>query len=212
MDEQQIKDLIASTVTDKVTEALKSALSGDLLTNALKPLATAIKDDLQAEFEDLLTKPDPTPAADPAKADPAKPGEELSPEVRAKLRKLEKDFEAEKKAREAEQKAREDEELRNSIYAAMSAKSVKQQDAALKLFRDEGQFKRDNGKWFAVNGEEVKSLDDAVADFLATPTGGLFVAPSGTQGVGSTETKGAAATTTTRAKPSDAEFAAAFGF
>lgn len=211
MDEQQIKDLVAS----QVSEALKTAFSGDLLTNALKPLATAIKEDLQNEFEDLLTKPDPAPAVDPTKADPSKAeskGEELSPEIKAKLRKLERDFEASEKARLATEKAREDEELRNSIYAAMSAKSVKQQDAALKLFKDEGQFKRDNGKWFSVNGDEVKSLDDAVGDFLSTPTGGLFVAPSGTQGVGSTETKGSAATATTRAKPSDAEFAAAFGF
>lgn len=207
MNEDQIKALIAETVKSQVAETLKATLTGDMLTNALKPLAQGIREDVLAEVEDVLTKPDPQPK--PSDGDPA-PAPDMA--TKAEIARLKKQLEDESKARKESEAQREAGELRGAILAELGAKGVKQQSAAMKLLQDQMQFKRENGSWFTGEGDGVKTLSDAVAGFLETEVGGLFVAPSGTQGAGTQEARPVTTAADEPGRLSADDFAAAFGF
>lgn len=53
-------------------------------------------------------------------------------------------------------------------------------------------LKEEGGAWLVQQGDSVRSLNDAIAAYLATDEGKAFVAPSGTAGAGSGESKNTA--------------------
>lgn len=56
-------------------------------------------------------------------------------------------------------------------------------------------LKKEGEQWYLESGETVKSLEQVLADYLASDEGQLFVPPSGVNGSGAQETKAAPVTT-----------------
>ncbi|MBD2256661.1 hypothetical protein [Pseudanabaena sp. FACHB-2040] len=85
----------------------------------------------------------------------------------------------------------------SALTQAIAASGALNQKALYKLLQVEygDAVKEEQGAWFVARSEdEVVPLEKAVAAYLATDEGHFFLPPSGVQGSGSTETKGAPTT------------------
>lgn len=188
MNEEQVKSLIAAALGEFETKI------GTTIDQKNSGLAANITREIKKLTE---KQPEPTPAPTP---DLEKGGEGGEGKLTLKMLQqqmqqqtdLIKNLQDEAKRKDNEAfNARKSSALTQAIVAQKALNPVALQKL-LNLEFGEG-LKEEGGNWLVAQGESVKSLNDAIAGYLATDEGKAFLPPSDTRGSGSSESK----TTTT---------------
>lgn len=183
MDEAQVKALIAAALGEFETK----------VTGVIDQKNSGLAANITREIKKLI----PEKPADPTPADPAPQPKEGEGEGKLTMKALQQQLEALKKERDDERTAASNARRATALTTAIAKARTLNQGALQKLLNLEygDSLKEENGNWLIAKGEEVKSLDDAIATYLATDEGKAFLPPSGTAGAGSNESRSTTTTT-----------------
>jgi glucan-binding YG repeat protein len=191
MDEEQVKALITAALGEFETK----------LTTTIDTKNAGLAASLTREIKKLIPEPKPEPEKPAPAADPSEAEGKLTMKA---LQQQIQQLQDEAKRKDAEAfSARKT----SALTTAIASHKALNQTALQKLLNLElgESIKEENGNWLVAQGESVKSLNDAIAAYLATDEGKAFLPPSGTAGAGSSESK----TVTTPATSSDTKAGAA---
>lgn len=194
MDEAQIRELLKTVLGEFKTDLLGEVDKKN------QGLAASITRDVKK-----LTEKPADPPTDPA-ADPAPTPEKEGEGGKLTMKALQQQLESLKKERDDERKAAFTARKSAALTNAIAKAGTLNQAALQKLLNLEygESVKEENGSWLVQQGEAVKSLDDAIATYLATDEGKAFLPPSGTAGAGSTESKSTTTATSGSLKAGEA--------
>lgn len=173
-----VKEEMANTL--KQVDSKNSGLASSL-TKEFKKSTDSIAAQLQGVGNlpvDDATPQDNTPVAEPAPA--PKASERLT------LKALQTQIEELKNQNAAKEQALALSSRNNKLNSLFQNRKVAHTDKAVKAFLmdNESNIKQEDGVWFVQNGEEVKSLDDAVGGFLESDFGSMFQQASKGKGLG----------------------------
>jgi len=171
MDEAQVRALVESmlgAVKTELTDTMHQANQG-----------------LAANLSKQIAKLDTKPKGKVEQADDPAGSESASfKALQTQLQELQKTLEAEKQSAFAASS-------NAALTDAIAQAGTTSPQVLKKLLQAEysGKLVKDGDRWFVSEGENTVGLSDAVKTFLATDDGKLFLPPSGTKGVGNTETQ-----------------------
>ncbi|HEY9699095.1 MAG TPA: hypothetical protein V6D10_17675 [Trichocoleus sp.] len=169
MDEQNIQTLFEQLKTDILAEVDRKN----------QGVASSLSKEFKKSISDLQKPAEPAPETEEVKQ------EKLSMKaLQQEIQQLRQELgDKDKKAFLADKNA--------AVSKAIASAKALNPLALQKLFTLQvGEFlKREGEQWFVESGDNVKSLDQVLADYLASEEGQLFVPPSGVNGSSSQETK-----------------------
>lgn len=210
MDEEQVKALIAAALGE-----FKSEVTG-IVDQKNSGLAASITREIKKLIPEKSTE-DPKPEL------PSTPSGEKGSEGEGKLtlKMVQQELQKTQELAKQLQQERDDEKAATSkarqaeaLSSAIAQAKILNPNALRKLLTLEfgESIKQENDAWLVAQGETVKTLDAAIADYLKTDEGKAFLPPSGVNGSGSTESKSTLPATATPQKAIDALSEAFAGF
>lgn len=189
MDEEQIKALISTALTDfetKIVSTIDSKNQG-LAANLTREIKKAV-----ATPEDKST-------------DDKSEGKLSMKALQSQISDLTKQLTEEKEAKFRS--------ASNAALTAAIADSGAQNTTTLrKLLTAEysGKLKEEDGSWFVTDGDKTSALSESIKSYLATDEGKIFVPATGTNGAGSKETKSTSPASSSGGTVTDSALAEAF--
>jgi hypothetical protein len=193
MDEEQIKQLIQSTISETLPTVLQGTLTDfgkELTTTLLQQVdqknsranASVLKD-----VKKIITDSSTSTEADPEPP----PGETNQPAQTLTMKALQKEIADMKANSEAKDRELFISDRRAALMGAIAGSGAT--SAAQKLLyealdrRYGDNLKKEDGRWFLDRGDQAVVLDDALKEFLGTDEGKHFLPPSGVSGGGTRE-------------------------
>lgn len=199
MDEEQIKALIATTISEALPTALQGSLSEfgkELTTQLLQQVdqknsranASVLKDVRKLITDSITPAQQQEQEAQEGQENQSNQNQQTL--TMKALQKQISDMQAQAQAKERELFISDRRSALMGAIAGSGANPAAQRLLYDALDRRYGEsLKKEDGRWFLDKGDQAVVLDDALKEFLSTDEGKNFLPPSGVSGGGTRETQ-----------------------